>query len=161
MSRSLWTLALTWVGVVLTWIWVAVAAPDRVPMHWGIDGQVDRWAGRGEYLVTTGLTAVATTVVMVAVGVFAPRLPDSMINTPHREYWLSERRRPAFDALTRNMMFDVAAVVILLLTAINVITAIGTDGQYVWLPVVVVFVLLLVAVTVGPILRLYREPVRR
>jgi uncharacterized membrane protein len=47
-------------------------APDRIPVHWNIAGQVDRWGGRFEGLFALPLVAVAVYLVMIVLPRFDP-----------------------------------------------------------------------------------------
>ncbi|GAB09734.1 hypothetical protein GOARA_046_00030 [Gordonia araii NBRC 100433] len=141
----------------ITWLWVAFTAPDRVPMHWGADGTVDRWGSRTEFLTVMLVTALATSLLIVGFAAFAPRMPESLINTPHREYWLSPEHRRAFDALTRSMLLNIAALTVLLFAAINAFVALDVGAA----PAIAVIVcyLVVLAIVIGiPLRRLYREP---
>ncbi|MFT4200757.1 DUF1648 domain-containing protein [Gordonia sp. (in: high G+C Gram-positive bacteria)] len=156
MSRASWSLLPAIAVYAITWCWVAVSAPDRVPMHWGPAG-VDRWGSRTEFLTFSLVTAGLIGALMIGLGIAASRLPASIINTPHRDYWLSPEHRPAFDGLMRTMMLDIAALILLLFAAINVIVGAGAAATNV---LVIVFLLALGVVMVRPIARLYREPPR-
>lgn len=46
---------------VVTWPW----APDQIPMHWSINGQVDRYGGRFEGLLAIPLLALAVYLLML------------------------------------------------------------------------------------------------
>ncbi len=46
------------VATLLLTVWALVALPDRVPVHFGLDGTPDRWGSRGELLVLAGVVVV-------------------------------------------------------------------------------------------------------
>jgi uncharacterized membrane protein len=47
-------------------------APDRIPMHWGISGQVDRWGGKFEGLFAIPLLSLGIYVLMIVLPRFDP-----------------------------------------------------------------------------------------
>jgi uncharacterized membrane protein len=48
------------------------AAPDRIPVHWNIAGQVDRWGGKLEGLLAIPLLALAIYALMIVLPRFDP-----------------------------------------------------------------------------------------
>jgi uncharacterized membrane protein len=69
--------------------------PEKVASHFDVHGHVDGWMGKGAFLAFYAGTALGTALVMFLVGLLTPRLPTSMINLPHKDYWLSPERRKA------------------------------------------------------------------
>ncbi len=70
--RGEWPHALLLAGqfalAALTWS----SAPDRLPAHWGFDGQVDRYAGRFEALLLPPLVSLAVYLVLIVLPRFDP-----------------------------------------------------------------------------------------
>lgn len=69
--------------LVIAAMWVAVVAfwpsrPDRIPVHWGITGEVDRYGGKAEGLLLLPSMAVLLYLVLL----FAPRLDPGRLNYP-------------------------------------------------------------------------------
>lgn len=50
-------------------------APDQIPAHWGADGTVDRWSGKGELFITPALTLGFAAVMTLAVRAVKERGP--------------------------------------------------------------------------------------
>ena len=48
------------------------SAPDRIPVHWNISGQVDRWGGKFEGLLAIPLLALVIYVLMIVLPRFDP-----------------------------------------------------------------------------------------
>ena len=48
------------------------SAPDRIPVHWNIGGQVDRWGGKFEGLLAIPLLALGIYVLMIVLPRFDP-----------------------------------------------------------------------------------------
>jgi hypothetical protein len=83
----------------------AVVLPERVASHFDLRGNADSWMQRSSFLAV--LAAVIALVALMFGGLRAllPHLPDSLINMPNRDYWLTPERRAATlrrsaDALT-------------------------------------------------------------
>jgi uncharacterized membrane protein len=67
--------------LVIVGLWVAAAlawptAPDRIPVHWGMNGEVDRYGGRAEGLIA--MPAIATLIYIVML--LVPRLDPGRLN---------------------------------------------------------------------------------
>ncbi|REJ80696.1 MAG: DUF1648 domain-containing protein [Acidobacteria bacterium] len=86
--------------------------PERVATHFGLAGRADGWSDVATF-------ATFATILLLAFALFAPlinalisRLPPSLINIPHREFWLAEERREATLDRLRGAMewFGVASV---------------------------------------------------
>ncbi|MGH7681029.1 MAG: SdpI family protein [Candidatus Eiseniibacteriota bacterium] len=65
-------LAAMFVAAALAW----PVAPSQIPVHWGVDGQVDRYGGKFEGLLLAPLIALVAYLVLV----FAPRLDPARAN---------------------------------------------------------------------------------
>lgn len=69
------------------------ALPDTVATHFDMSGQPNDWMSK------TGFLAVSLSVLALLAGTFMGlpaligKFPDSMINVPHKEYWLAPQRR--------------------------------------------------------------------
>ena len=76
--RSEWPhwvlLALQFSLAALTW----GSAPDRIPVHWGLDGQVDRYGGRAEGLLAMPLVSLGLYLLLL----WLPRFDPGRANYP-------------------------------------------------------------------------------
>jgi hypothetical protein len=74
---------------------VYASSPERVPVHYAVDGTPDRWgspvAPLIAYLCLIGLGSAF----FLALPAIIRRAPKGMINLPNREYWLSPEHRDA------------------------------------------------------------------
>ncbi|TIC88202.1 DUF1648 domain-containing protein [Nocardioides sp. GY 10113] len=108
------------------WVAAAVALPDRVPVHFGFSGEVDRWSGRGELLVGTALVGLLVAGVLALVA-FAP-VPASMVNVPHKEWWTATpERAERMRAMARADALWLGTATMLLLTCLLVVTTAVAD----------------------------------
>jgi len=73
----------------------AMAMPDRVPLHFDVHGDPDRWASRGEALLTIGIIGVAVAGLFGLIGVLVSRIPVGMVNVPDRDWWAENPEREA------------------------------------------------------------------
>lgn len=102
-SGTLWRLNVAFLllygmGVVLTWSDV----PGRIPMHFGLDGEADRWTERAG-LIWFGLPALAAALAVFirTLGRFAVRNPE-IWNVPRKEFFLRlspDQRAPVVESL--------------------------------------------------------------
>ena len=56
------------------WCWPG--SPDRIPVHWGLNGQPDRWGGRWEGLLTLPFAALGIYLLLL----FLPRIDPGRAN---------------------------------------------------------------------------------
>lgn len=60
MKRShLWVLVLC-IASLLATVCILHLLPERVPLHWGANGQIDRYGARANVLITAGLPSCST-----------------------------------------------------------------------------------------------------
>lgn len=67
--------------------------PDRVAIHFNASGQPDNWATRDVATIIMLGLQLGFPMFMMVLTPMASKLPNSMINVPHREYWLAPERR--------------------------------------------------------------------
>ena len=84
------------------WYWPQL--PAEVATHYGIDGQPNDWMSRASAILMLCGFQIGIPFILIAVTSLASRLPNSMVNIPHRHYWLHPDRRTATLARIGNMM---------------------------------------------------------
>ena len=106
--------------------------PDHVPVHWGLNGQADRWGGRAEGLLAMPLTALGVYVLLL----FLPRIDPGRANyaTFARTYGI------------------LRLFVVLFLAAIHVLVLLAIRGQHVEMDAVVPFLIGALFVVLGNLL---------
>lgn len=67
--------------------------PDNIAVHFGAGGEPNGWSNKTEFVLTYGGTEAFIMIVGVALAFVLGRIPASLINIPHREYWLSPERK--------------------------------------------------------------------
>jgi uncharacterized membrane protein len=73
--------------------WSAGELPDRVATHFGARGQPNAWMSRSSHLLFTTVLGLAFPLSIVVIGFALRFAPSTVINIPHREYWLAPERR--------------------------------------------------------------------
>lgn len=120
--------AVFWLGVLAGLVATILAwfvLPDRVPMHLGGSGQVDRWGSRTEAVVAMAAIFGGLALLFWVLTLAIPRLPGSLLNLPARdkEWWLATPERHA--ELNRRIVGDLhilGAATLLLVVVVEVIT---------------------------------------
>ena len=74
-----------------SWYWYRL--PESVATHFGPGGQADNWMPRLQAVLVQAGFQVVFPFVMLLLGRLTRVLPVSMVNIPHREYWLHPDRR--------------------------------------------------------------------
>jgi uncharacterized membrane protein len=67
--------------------------PDRVATHFDGSGQPNGWMSRSSHLLFISVLGFAVPLFVVAILFVVRFLPNSIINIPHRDYWLAAERR--------------------------------------------------------------------
>jgi uncharacterized membrane protein len=94
--------------VLSAWAWMRVPAGQRIPVHWGMSGQVDRYGGKSEALLLLPLVALG----MVGLLALIPRLEPRRLNL--------ERSVKAYTAVWLGILgFLLVLHVVLVLTALG------------------------------------------
>lgn len=73
------------------WYWPQL--PETVASHFGPNGQPDGWMSRASATTMMCGVQIGLPLFLVTIGALTGRLPNHMINMPHRDYWLHPDRR--------------------------------------------------------------------
>ncbi|MDT0200767.1 DUF1648 domain-containing protein [Nocardioides sp. AE5] len=116
-----WLSVLAYAGL---WGVAAATLPERVPLHFGAIGEVDRWGSRTEALVTMGILGAAMALLFAALAHWTPRVPETLLNINARDkrWWLATPEREA--ELRRRLEVDlhvIAAATMVLLIAVEAV----------------------------------------
>jgi len=71
----------------------AKALPARMPSHFDSAGVADGYSTARSFVITMGLTETGLSVLFLALAAFLPAIPKSLINLPHKDYWLTPERQ--------------------------------------------------------------------
>jgi len=122
--------------------------PERVATHFGPSGQADGWMSRGPAAAFQTVLQVVFPWFFVAIGQWVGKLPNAMINVPHKEYWLAPDRRQESLRWMAGMLTWVAVAMSLFLGCLGHLTyrANQTDQKLPLVPFLIVFTLFMAAV---------------
>ncbi|MCE5289835.1 MAG: DUF1648 domain-containing protein [Nocardiaceae bacterium] len=119
------------VAFALVLIWFAAALPDRVPGHFGLSGEVNRYDDKGIFVAGMAGIGVVMALLFGAARWWMPRLPGSVINLPGkkaRAYWTSPAHRDELNAIMASAMETIGVFVLLLLSVIVLISGVAGLG---------------------------------
>jgi len=102
------------------WYWNQL--PDRVATHFGIDGRPNDWMNKGYATALLCGIQVAMPLFLFGIGSLLQYIPSSMINIPHREYWLHADRREQTIEHVSKMLAWIAVLTSLEMMAIGHLT---------------------------------------
>ena len=68
------------------------ALPDSMASHFGPSGRPDGWQSRAAFFATFGGVGFGTALLLLAIPTLLRHIPPSLINLPHRSYWLVPAR---------------------------------------------------------------------
>lgn len=83
--------------------WFLPSLPDRVATHFGNGGQPDGFMSKTAYAILMTAILIGIPIFLAITGYLTRWLPDSMINLPHKTYWLHPDRRE--DSLRKTESF--------------------------------------------------------
>lgn len=109
------------VAFVLTVAQIAVYGsklPDPVASHFDHDGNVNSSMSKNTFLVLQVGLQLLTAMTMIGIAKLLGKLPNSMINAPNKEYWLSVENRSKFLEINETVLVAIAAITALFLVAV-------------------------------------------
>ena len=68
--------------------------PERIATHFDVSGRPDGWSGRDGYVLSMLLFGYGLAAFIIGILYASRFFPDSMVNVPNRDYWLTPERRP-------------------------------------------------------------------
>lgn len=96
--------------------------PLRVATHFGAGGQPDGWMDKRSATVMQCVLQVIMPIFFAGIGWVLPLFPNSMINVPHREYWLAPQRRVETLGKMKTMLGEFALCLSVFFTVIGHLT---------------------------------------
>ncbi|MDQ8021427.1 MAG: DUF1648 domain-containing protein [Moraxellaceae bacterium] len=139
----------------------AADLPAVVATHFRMDGSPDGYLSRHAYTVGALLLAVALPAALTLLAGLLGRLPDGLLNLPHRQHWLQPERRPASIAFMAGLCRYFAAVLLLFLCFVHGLIVMAHAQQPLRLDtgsLLIAAGVLLLAVTAGVVAMLRRFP---
>lgn len=87
---AFWTAAGVFAAA-LGWAWSVL--PERVPVHWSNSAGPDRVVERGRAVLEMGAIGLALMLLFAGLALWMPRMPWTLVNVPHKEYWQRPENR--------------------------------------------------------------------
>ena len=110
-------------GLVVSW----VLLPDRVPLHFGTDGGVDRWGTPARAIGEMGGVGLLVGAMMLALATSAWRLPFSFVSLPDKEFWERPENQRVARRRLQDDMYHVGGSLMVFLTGIQAFTVFVAD----------------------------------
>lgn len=125
MNRNPFIALLFAVGCVLSagqhyYYWTQL--PERIATHFGADGQPNDWMSKAAGTLLICAFQIGIPLLLFSISSIVSVLPASMINIPHREYWLHPDRRTQSLEWMHRMMSWIAVLSMLFMSAISHLT---------------------------------------
>ncbi len=93
--------------------WLAPLLPETVAAHFGPDGP-NNWTSRTALLLSYALVNLGFVALLVVPILFLNKIPESLINLPHKDYWLAPQRRGDTQRIALGLISEMAAATVLL-----------------------------------------------
>jgi uncharacterized membrane protein len=135
-----WLLLLLTAGAVWHMVHYYPLLPETVGSHYGASGEPDGWSSKQTFVALYAVLVALIGGMFFVLAVFIPRIPDSLINIPHRDYWLApERRRQSLATVSVTLLCLASATVALIIGAmhlsflVNLGERSGLGAEFWWL----------------------------
>ena len=136
--------------------------PERVASHFGPNGQPDGWMPKPVFVAFMVGIQLATPCFMLGVSRLTSVLPESLVNIPHREYWLHPDRKEKTLAYGRDLILWIAVFTGLLLIWVSHLTFLANRDEQplnrTWSTVAIVCYLAVVFACCGHCILRFRVP---
>jgi len=96
--------------------WLYPQLPERVATKFGAGGQPVAWTPRGSFLTVQIFSMGFVAALILGLWGAMPRLPASLINLPHRHYWLAPEREAATRQWLGNLVLGLGIALLAFLT---------------------------------------------
>ena len=125
------------VVVLITLLVVAVAQvahyypqlPGKVATHFGGSGQPDGSSPKNTFVLMNTILFGSLSLLFIAIAWLIPKLPASLINIPHKEYWLApERKQQTLQSFGAQVLWLNNATMAFLLLLFNLIIRKNLSG---------------------------------
>jgi uncharacterized membrane protein len=103
--------------------------PDRIASHFDSAGNVDGWSSRSEFAILMTALHVMLVLVFGSLQSLLRRAPDSLINLPHKTWWLAPERREETKAWASNQLAWMGAMTQVLMMGITRISLCVSGGD--------------------------------
>lgn len=102
--------------------WLYPQLPDRIATKFGTAGTAIGWSSRSGWLTVQLFSLGLLTALMVGLRFGLRWIPSSLINVPHREYWLAPERLEQSCALIGDLILWLGLAMLAFLTALQHLT---------------------------------------
>jgi uncharacterized membrane protein len=93
--------------------------PERVATHFDAAGNPNGWMTRNGAIIVMGVVGLLLPLFIVSTGWLLRILPTSLINLPHKEYWLAPEHREETSRWLTQFFVWVGCLLVVFLTALH------------------------------------------
>lgn len=113
----IFVLVLLTAGYALLVLGGAAHLPERVAIHFGLDGRANGWADRQQATLMFE-TLIVVPVIFLLLALAMEIMPAGAFNLPNRDYWLAPERRAQTVAVISRMVLWIGCLMVLFLAGI-------------------------------------------
>ena len=121
--------------------WSATALPERVPVHFGISGDADRFTSRTQAVLESSLVGGGIALTFSLIDLLVRRGPLSLVNVPHKSHWTTPEHAPTLRRMMAHDMWVIGTMTMALVVGMELsILAVADQpgpklGPWTWLMV--------------------------
>jgi uncharacterized membrane protein len=119
MSLSRIILVFLVIGLVGQILYYYPNLPDRMASHFNGAGEPDGWMSKQNFLIFEAVILLFIIAEFSLLPLLIEKMPNSLINLPNKDHWLSEENRTATFAVIRQYFEWCSAMLLALFIAVN------------------------------------------
>lgn len=124
MARALAVIALLILAALLQWAVYYPMLPDTLASHFDGAGHPNGWTSKAAFFQLMAAVLGIDVLFLVGLAPLLQRLPTSLVNLPHRDYWLApERRARSLETVGVRLVWFAAASFLLALVIVQDVIA--------------------------------------
>ena len=93
--------------------------PETIASHFDASGQANGFMSKNSFFVSFTILPAFLTAMFSLIPKWLPKMPDSMVNLPNKEYWLTPERREQTFARLGNFFAWLNVAVVAVFVAVN------------------------------------------
>ena len=103
-------------------VWAWPRLPEQVASHFDASGNPNGWSAKGGFFALMGGVWLLIVGLFFVLPYWIPRIPDALINMPHKDHWLSPERRGESLAWLRDWMQETGILTLVLMASVHHLT---------------------------------------
>jgi uncharacterized membrane protein len=111
-KTMLWAALISMLAVIAYGLYTYQYLPENMASHFDASFKADGWMDKYSYLISVLGVTVFMNIIFLGMGAVIRRIPESLINSPNKNYWLAtEERKEELYAKITNVLYATAVLI--------------------------------------------------